>query len=267
MADRMAEYRSILCAAIDYGYRVHSVVSFHDTIGAGEMAVGEKYLVLRHDVDTDSETAARFWEIECDLGVRASYYFRLCTLHPELMKDIEASGGEASYHFEELATVAKERCLKTRDQAVAALPYIRDRFATNYQWLRTTIGLPMRTVASHGDFVNRRLGLTNAVILEDRDLRIRLGIELETYDDTMMGLVTSRHVDTMTAARWSKESPLVAIREGRPIVYILTHPRHFRVSIRANLSHDLRRLYEGLCFAAGIRTRHGAMRQALISAE
>ncbi len=69
--------------------------------------------MLRHDVDTDPGTAAAMWDIERELGVESSYFFRLSTLAPALMADIAAGGSEASYHYEEVATVAKRRRLRT----------------------------------------------------------------------------------------------------------------------------------------------------------
>ena len=90
--------------------------------------------------------------------MESSYFFRLSTLAPALMAEIAAGGGEASYHYEELSWVAKRRRLRSRSDALRALPEARDRFAENLQTLRMKTGLPMRVVASHGDFVNRRLG-------------------------------------------------------------------------------------------------------------
>jgi hypothetical protein len=262
MPSRMKVYRTLLESAVANSYHMLSVLDFHRLTQAGELDSEKRYFILRHDIDTDLTAAREFWQIERDLGATASHYFRLCTLDLDLMREIDSSGSEASYHYEEIATVAKEDCLRTRNEIMAALPRIRDRFAQNYRWLQKVSGLPLRTVAAHGDFANRKLLVTNVEILKDQDLRSELGIELETYDEAAQHHIQSRHSDDMPPQLWKPRSPFEAIQEGLPVIYVLTHPRHFRCRITQNLSCDLRRLYEGACYGYGIRSRHSVMRQA-----
>ena len=155
----------------------------------------DKLLILRHDVDSDIETTRAMWRIERELGIKSSYFFRLSTVDLPLMREIEACGGSVGYHFEELATVAKRKGLKTREQVMEDLPYMRDPFERNLTELRDQTQLPLRFVASHGDFVNRRLGVPNWVILRDAAFRDRMNIELEAYDEACMRHVQSRHSD------------------------------------------------------------------------
>ena len=107
-------------------------------------------MVLRHDVDTDPGTAAAMWDIDRGLAVESSYFFRLSTLAPALMADIAAGGSEASYHYEELSSVAKRRRLRNRSDALRALPEARERFSENFQKLRVvTRGLRVVSVLPH----------------------------------------------------------------------------------------------------------------------
>lgn len=251
---RLGAYRGLLEAALGAGYRVTSVGGLWRRITAGELDPARRYLALRHDVDTDPATARAMWEIDRELGIETSYFFRLSTLDVDLMTDIAADGSEASYHYEELATVAKRLGLRDRTAALVHLPEAKDRFAENLGRLRQATGLPLSVVASHGDFVNRHLGLPNWVLLDDTALRRRLAIELETYDAALLAHLPSRHADGPPPARWSPVDPAVPIGAGEPVVSVLVHPRHWRVNRSVNARDDLRRVVEGIRFALNGRS-------------
>ena len=155
---------------------------------AGERPV----LVHRHDIDTDLGTARRLFALEQKHGVRASYYFRLSTLDIGLMREIERYGSEASYHYEEIATFAKRAHLKQAAAVRARLPEIRTEFERNFLRIEGLLGTKMVTVASHGDFANRRLGMANYELLDDAALRLRCGIASECYDTDLQRSITTR---------------------------------------------------------------------------
>ncbi len=248
MDSRLGLYRQLVSSALAAGYRIHSVAGLWGLIERGGLDPARRHLVLRHDVDTDPRTAAAMWQIDRELGVESSYFFRLSTMAPALMASIAAGGSEASYHYEEMATVAKRRGLRTRAEALDHVPEARALFATNLQRLRSATGLPMRVVAAHGDFVNRRLGVPSSVILEDPDLRSALGIDLETYDQAYLSRLPSRHSDAPYPQFWVPSDPAGSIRAGEPVISVLIHPRHWRVDRRINARDDLERMIEGLRF-------------------
>ena len=257
MGSRLGLYRQMLASALAAGYRIHSVGGLWQLIGGGGLDPTHRYLVLRHDVDTDWRTAAAMWEIERELAVESSYFFRLSTIAPALIADIAAGGSEASYHYEELATIAKRRGLRTGPDALRHVTEAKDLFAANIARLRAVTGLPMQVVAAHGDFVNRRLGVPNWVILDDRDLRKDVGIVLETYDEAYLRHLPSRHSDAPFPQFWVPSDPAEPIRTGAPVVSVLVHPRHWRVDRKVNARDDIQRLVEGLRFEvlAGRRRR------------
>ena len=241
MPSRLGAYAELLRTARKAGYDVVGVEAFWrrgDALQDGT----RRLLVLRHDVDTDPGTAGAMWNVDRRLDIRSSYFFRLATLDADLAGRIAAAGGEASYHYEELATIIKRRRLRTRAAAVAALPEARDLFADNLHRLRTATGLPMRVVAAHGDFVNRRLGIANSEILADPALREELGIDLETYDAGYLARLTGRFSDTLHPRYWDPSDPIEAIRAGDPVVSVLVHPRHWRTDPAGNVLDDARRL-------------------------
>ena len=186
------------------------------------------------------------WEIERELGIEGSYFFRLSTVDVPLMQAIEKSGSSASYHYEDLAIVAKRRRIRTRRDAYLHIPEAQDSFRRNIELLRGITGLPMRVVASHGDFVNRRLGIPNWVILTDESFRRDTGVDLETYDESFMTHVSTRHRDTLHPTYWIPADPLIAVARDEPVIYVLVHPRHWRVARAVNARDDVVRIVEGI---------------------
>ena len=210
MPSRLPVYEALLSEALGAGYTILPVERYWRLATSGGVLPGERYLVLRHDVDTDAATAGLMWRLERDLGVSGSYYFRLSTLDIGLMQAMGAAGTEASYHYEELATVARSRRPRSTAAAEALVPEAQELFARNLAHLRSVTGLGMRVVASHGDFLNRRLDLNNAVILDDPLVRHDLGIDLETYDATFLNTVTSYHRDLIYPGTWMHGDPFEA---------------------------------------------------------
>lgn len=248
MPSRLDQYRRLLQSALTAGYSVVSVERFWQSIVSGAVNPLRRYLVLRHDIDIGPHTAGAMWRMEQAMGVEGSYYFRLSTLDTNLMRAIDDAGSQASYHYEELASVIKRHRLRTREDALTHMPEAQDRFRKNLARLRARTGLPMRVVAAHGDFVNRHLGLMNWAILADQEFRRDVGVELEAYDDAFMHHVSSRHADTTQPPYWTPEDPLRAIRRAEPVIYLLVHPCCWRVERLETARGELARLWEGLLY-------------------
>lgn len=227
MPSRLHHYRDLLESALKQDYCLLSVRMMWELIKQGQLASEKKYLILRHDVDCSLPVAKKMWEIERRLECTSSFYFRLSTIDVEFMQQIESSGGEASYHYEEIATFAKQHGIRRKESIVKALPQIRDVFASNLKALRNSTGLPMTVVAAHGDFVNRAIGLQNTEILAESNLRNALNVDLEVYDASFMSHVVKRFADTHYPTFWKPENPITDIAHGTKIVYLLTHPNHW----------------------------------------
>lgn len=253
MASRLDAYEDLLRHALEHHYAIVPIERYWDSVTAGTGVPGQRYLLLRHDIDTDPGTAGMMWQIEHELQVRGSYFFRLSTLDIGLMQAIAARGGEASYHYEELATVAKARRPRTAAAAEALLPEARELFAANLERLRAMTGLPMSVVASHGDFLNRRLGVKNTTVLADMSFRNEMMISLETYDVPFLDTVTSYHRDLLYPDQWMHGDPYAAIDRGERVVYLLIHPRSWRVDRMGNLRDDVARIREDLAYRVPTR--------------
>ena len=125
MPSRLAAYRRLLEDALAAGYEVVSLGRFGELVGGATLDPASRYLILRHDVDTDPATAAEMWRIERDLSIRGSWFFRLSTMDGGLMRAIVDAGGEAGYHYEELAALAKRRHVRRPADGWALVPAAR----------------------------------------------------------------------------------------------------------------------------------------------
>jgi len=257
MPSRLEAYARLLESALAAGYRLISTERFWRLIVDRAVDPNGRYLILRHDIDTDPRTAGAMWELERRLGIESSYYFRLSTLDIGLMQAIGEHGGDAGYHFEELATIAKRRRIRNPNAVASVFPEAQDLFHRNLERLRSQTGLPMRVAASHGDFVNRKLGVRNAAILADPAFRLAAGVDLEVNDEAFMVHVSSRHSDTEHPTYWIPDDPLSPIRRGdpvsaiqagNPVVYLLVHPRQWHVNRSFNARDDVLRVWEGLTY-------------------
>jgi hypothetical protein len=224
MPSRLREYESLLLRVQQAGYRQLSVRAFHRAMhGGGGADKPARLFVHRHDIDSDVRTARKMFALEVRHGVSASYYFRLSTLDFGFMRDIEAAGGEASYHYEEVATFAKRHRLRRADDVRARFPEIRELFLRNFMRVREQLGLPMTTVASHGDFANRRLNVINHELLDDAALRRRCGIECESYDVDLLRHFNLYISDQPYPVWYAPLSPFDALARHERICF-LTHP-------------------------------------------
>jgi len=225
-----------------------------------DLAAGQKYLVLRHDVDTASSSARKMWTIDMQLNIRSSYYFRLTTMDTAFLKEIHAAGCEASYHYEELSTIMKAKGVEEPHQAIQELPHARAAFKNNLKRLRCLTGLPMRTVAAHGDFVNRRLKVFNTMILEDERFREDVDIDAEAYDDNITTHFVGSYSDVTREypRRWKVQHPSVGLNAGETVIHLLIHPEGWSRNSARNVADDLSRVWQELAYGYAIRKRRAA---------
>lgn len=239
MPSRLASYEALVDEARSRGYAQLSVRSFHGLPAASDM----RALVHRHDIDSDLRTARKMFDIETRYGVQASYYFRLSTLDFGLMREIEAAGSEASYHYEEVADFAKRHHLRDPAAVRSRFPEIAELFAANFTRIEQQLGSKMSTVASHGDFANRRLAIINHELLRDQALRQRLGIACETYDSALLKRFDLYLSDRPYPQYFHPMSPFAALGRHERICF-LTHPVQWETNWSESTRCNLRRLYE-----------------------
>jgi hypothetical protein len=255
MPSRLPEYANLLKAAVDRGYVAFPLLEFYRQASSG--TIPSKCLLLRHDVDTDVPTAKLMYAVERQLGIRSSWFFRLSTLDIPFMQRLDRDGNEASYHFEEIATFAKNEALVTRKEVEAHMPRVRKIFQNNMEQLRHRSGLSMRVIASHGDFMNRRLGIRNHELLT-QELRNQMDIELEAYDNCLTQYFTDRISDATYPITWKPVPPTEALKKDQAVLHILVHPSHWRANIPANILATGQRVLEDVSYRLRARTKRPA---------
>lgn len=239
-----SEYEEIIKTAKEYGYEFHTMLSFEDVIRNG-VEQGKKYLILRRDIDTaDSTILRKFLEIEKKYGARATYYFRWNTIDKTLMRDIEEAGGEASYHFEEIATFCYKHRIREKEVILSRMEEVQNMFISNIARFRKETNTKCLTVASHGDYVNAKFHFQNKELMCDR-VRDATGIIREAYDSEHFNLLTCRYADQEERDYFTTKA-IEAIKRGEPVLELLTHPRQWNSPVWINLKEEIDRVIRGL---------------------
>ncbi len=238
MKNRFGEYEDMLRAFLEEGYIFLPICEYGD---AKNM---EKVVFIRHDIDSEPAVARKFFEIEKKLHIRSTYYFRLSTLDGALMQAIETYGSETGYHYEELATYAKQQHIK--DQAIIEehIPEIQNIVLENVRKIETQTGLKIRSMSSHGDFANRKLGIMNKALLTEKFID-RLGIVCEAYD--MENILDFRLADRGYPDFWVPRTPQQVMQEpGMNKGLLLIHPRSWCSAPAKRMKLDVQRMVESI---------------------
>lgn len=127
-------YRSLLIAFRRAGYEF---ITFEEYC-SGAAAGLERVVVMRHDVDELAKNALKMSIIERDLGIHATYFFRIVkqSNNPEIIKKIRDNGHEIGYHYEDLSI-----CEGNYENAL-------DSFKTNIEYFRRYY--PVKSICMHG---------------------------------------------------------------------------------------------------------------------
>lgn len=178
-------YRRLLGCLQSAGYRFYT---FEEYLTAAELP--EKLIIMRHDVDRRPKLALNTARLEQQLGVRASYYFRIV----KVSYDERVIGAtvdldhEVGYHYEDLTLAGGD------------FPEAIRRFERNLKQLRTFY--PIKTICMHGSPLSR---FDNRKIWEQYDYR-GFGIIGEPYFDVDYSRLMYL---TDTGRRWDGEGMIV----------------------------------------------------------
>ena len=139
----LRKYRELLVTLQKKGYNFITFEQYCDqkclaSSPNNHLASSHKWIILRHDVDLKAANSLATAEIEHDLGLAASYYFRVVpeSNQPEIIRSIAALGHEIGYHYEDMAIANGEV-----DNAFA-------HFQKQLQYFRQFY--PVRTICMHG---------------------------------------------------------------------------------------------------------------------
>lgn len=125
-------YQSLLQALQTAGYRF---ITFEEYCGHKPEG---KFVILRHDVDLKAENSLATAKIEAELGIKASYYFRVVpqSNKPHIIREIASLDHEIGYHYEDMSI-----CDGDTDKAI-------EHFKDKLQYFRQFY--PIKTVCMHG---------------------------------------------------------------------------------------------------------------------
>lgn len=244
MLSRLKEYEKIITLSLAEGYTHITLRDYHKKLINNELTE-KRYFIHRHDIDTDIRTTKKMFAIEKKHNIKASYYFRLSTISLKLMKEIENFGSEASYHFEEISTYCKKHNITSKDHALANLEEMSNIFKQNFKQLEKKLGYKLKTVASHGDFVNRKLKLINNEITHDLTLRKELGINCEAYDKNLHDSFDAYISDVIYPVYYKPTSIFNVIGKA-DVICMLTHPRQWETNFWVNTKDNISRFIEGV---------------------
>ena len=136
----------------------------------------DKCIIMRHDVDRKPKNALRKAKLENELGIKATYYFRIGKESnlPKIIKQIAKLGHEIGYHYEDLAVCSKQKSVSSKDEL---LKIALIDFEKNLEYFRKFY--PVKTICMHGSPLSR---WDNRDLWEKYDYR-NYGIICEPYFD------------------------------------------------------------------------------------
>lgn len=75
-------------------------------------------IILRHDVDARKKNSLKTAQIENELGIHGTYYFRMVpqSYDEEVIKKIVGLGHEIGYHYEDVSSMDKRQKIKVKRQ-------------------------------------------------------------------------------------------------------------------------------------------------------
>ena len=157
-------YRQLLIAIKQSGYNFYTFEDWCDGKVLG------KYVILRHDVDLKAINSLTIAKIEAELGIRATYYFRIVpqSNQPYIISSIAKLGHEIGYHYEDLALFHGDTA-----KAIAHFNLKLKHFRQFY---------PVRTICMHGSPTSK---------WDNRDL-------WKTYNYKDYGIIGEPYLDFLT---------------------------------------------------------------------
>ena len=160
------------------------------------------YVILRHDVDLKAKNSLAVARIEAELGICATYYFRVVpqSNQPEIILSIAELGHEIGYHYEDLA-ICQGDTEKAMKHFILQLEYFRNFY-------------PVRTICMHGSPTSK---WDNRLLWVNNNYR-ELGIIGEPYLDFLSNMSqngSEKSYFTDTARMWDGEK--YNLRDKSPV--------------------------------------------------
>lgn len=223
---RIDEYEQVLKYAKESNYKAISLVQYI----SGNFKKNDKLLILRHDIDHVTKATEMMIEIEKKYDCNASYYFRDCTADIDLINEVKYANSEASMHFETIANFIKNRRLSKKNFKSEYIDLCKNLLKYELNAFRIKYNLECKTIASHGEYINRIFGISNNVLTEDIESYKFYNIDLEAYNESFIKqinmYISDCPIEINEGYRYGI-SPIKAIEKGVTPILFLTHPNHW----------------------------------------
>ena len=130
-------YRKLLTTLQHKGYQFITFEQYCEAL-LSPFVLSPKFIILRHDVDLRAKNSLRTAQIEHELGIPASYYFRVVpqSNQPDIIRAIAELGHEIGYHYEDMA-IQQGNHQKAIEHFQQQLAYFRQFY-------------PVTTICMHG---------------------------------------------------------------------------------------------------------------------
>lgn len=150
----------------------------------------KKVAIMRHDVDLKKENALQFALLEHELGIQASYFFRIIpeSFDAGIIQKIKDLGHEIGYHYEDLTLAGGDT-----GKAIRLFEEHLDLFRRYY---------PVKTICMHGSPLSK---YDNRQLWQKYDYK-KYGLTGEPYFDIDFNEVCYL---TDTGRRWDKTGAVV----------------------------------------------------------
>jgi hypothetical protein len=217
---RWSEYRTLLRLATAEGYEIVPLEQWLDDDR------GERVLIVRHDVDQCPSSALRMLEVERELGVRSTWYFRWRTARLRVVRAVLEAGGGVGLHYETLSRIVIDERAAGRTTVPEQLIDPARRTLKRELTAFSVLFGPSRSACAHGD--TRVPGVNNAVLLRDRDPH-EYGIEFDANASMRSHDLAVWLTDRSRAeGSWRDGLDAVTILESHASpVLLLTHPNNW----------------------------------------
>lgn len=233
--DRLKAYKRYLLAAKKFGYKLCSMQEFwHERFGTNS------HFILRHDVDDLIPATRKMFELEKELGVHSTYYFRWSTIDGDLIKDMLEAGFEVGLHYETVASYIRKNPLVRKENL--PVPEMRETLKEEIRKFKSEYNPNMVSCCSHGAKENIDFKVSSNVLLEGVDYS-EFGILFEAYDKEMYEKCNIYHImDGNIRHNFGfsyKSNPLDGICEGAQNILFLAHPVHWKFCLKSWLFNVL----------------------------
>jgi hypothetical protein len=241
VGSRLNRYECFLVDAKEKGFEFLTMSELMDSI-VENSPLPEKFIFLRHDLDSDTATMRKMVKIESANGIRSTTFLRLSTFDSKTINLIQSAGSEIGYHFEELSKFCLKYGIDSCETSKKFLPDIRKIFLRNLDYIESIFNVSIRSFAAHGDFINRKIGLSNTEVLQNDEFRKINDIFLEAYDRKLVDMFDIYITDKCLPVEFSPVSIEEAVNYYDKI-YFVSHPRQWNTSLFCNLNEYFSRFF------------------------